>query len=173
MIYLLTRKRCAPQRRELLMILTQMNTGKSQPETRRDLWPRRCLAAFFFAFFFHPPVPASPLPARWPRAWLFSAAAPNVAPRAPYQHCNMNSREQLSVGLNSSRTTEVKGKKLRITGGSQMEVPSKELFRHHKLSVSAASVPQRALCHCGIIRTGERIFTQFHKLGLCGIQPFF
>lgn len=40
-----------------------------------------------------------------------------------------------------------------------MEAPSKELFCRHKLSVSAALVPQRDLCPRGIIRTGESIFT--------------
>lgn len=61
----------------------------------------------------HPPVPVSPFPARWPGAWLFSAAAPNAAPRAPYQRCNTNSWEQLSGGFNSSPTTRGKGKKTR------------------------------------------------------------
>lgn len=54
-----------------------------------------------------------------------------------------------------------------------MEVASKELFHRHKVSVSSALVPQRDPCPRGIIRTGESVFTQFHKLGLCGIQTFF
>lgn len=54
-----------------------------------------------------------------------------------------------------------------------MEVASKELFRRHKVSVSAALVPRRHLCPGGIIRTGESVFTPFHKLGLRGIQTFF
>lgn len=54
-----------------------------------------------------------------------------------------------------------------------MEVASKELFRRHKVSVSAALVPRRHLCPGGIIRTGESVFTPLHKLGLRGIQTFF
>lgn len=67
--------------------------------------------------------------------------------------CNKNSREQLNVGFHSSPTTEEQKKKKEIviiTGGSHKD-----------------------LCHCGIIRTSKSIFTQFHKLGLCGIQRLF
>lgn len=86
-----------------------------QEKVRRKLaetsGPGAASPPFSLVFFpFHPPVPVSPFPARWPGAWLFSAAAPNVAPRAPYQRCYTNSWEQLSGGFNSSRATEVKGR---------------------------------------------------------------
>lgn len=64
-------------------------------------------------FLFHLAVPRVAVPDVGPWAWLFSAAALNVAPGAPYQHCNKNSGEQLNVGFNSSRTTEAQKKKRR------------------------------------------------------------
>lgn len=44
-------------------------------------------------FLLYLPVPRVAIPNAWPWAWLFSAAALKVAPGAPYQHCNKNSRE--------------------------------------------------------------------------------
>lgn len=46
----------------------------------------------------------------WPmsKSLVIFVAVLNVAPWAPYQHHNKNSWEQLSMGFNSSLTTEVK-----------------------------------------------------------------
>lgn len=49
-----------------------------------------------------------------------------------------------------------------------MEAPSKEPFLRHKLSVSGAWVPRRERGPCGVIRTGERVFT----VSQAGIQTF-
>lgn len=75
----------------------------------------------------------------WPmsKSLVIFVAVLNVAPRAPYQHHNKNSWEQLNMGFNSSLTTEVKI----IAQGFQMEVASKELFSYHKLSASPACIP--------------------------------
>lgn len=54
-----------------------------------------------------------------------------------------------------------------------MEVASKELFRRHKVSVSAALVPRRDLCPRGVIRTGERVFTRVSQTGPTRNSAFF
>lgn len=75
----------------------------------------------------------------WPmsKSLVIFVAVLNVTPWAPYQHHNKNSWEQLSMGFNSSLTTEVKI----IAQCFQMEVASKELFSYHKLSASLACIP--------------------------------
>lgn len=73
-------------------------------------------------FLFHPPVAHVAVPKAWRRAWLFSAAALNVAPGPPYQRCNKNSREQLNAAFHSSRATEVQEKK-EINGNNHRRLP--------------------------------------------------
>lgn len=115
--------------------------------------PRRVfLWVFFFPFVLPSPCRRSRLGGRGPGC---SAAAPNVAPRAPYQHCDSNSWEQLSGGFNSSRTTEVKGEKT----GNHRRLPTGSGFKRTIPPSQSVCLPQRDLRPRGIIRTGEGVFT--------------
>lgn len=108
----------------------------------------------------------------WPmsRSLVIFVAALNVAPRAPYQHHNKNSWEQLNMGFNSSLTTEVKI----IAQCFQMEVASKELFSYHKLSASPACIPKLNLCRCGTIGTYDKhIYPASQTRPMWNSKPFF
>lgn len=89
---------------------------------------------------------------QWARESGYFCYRLNAAPRAPYQHYNRNSWEQLNMGFNSSLTTEVKI----IARGSQMEVASKELFTYRKVLASPTAIPQLILRGCRTFGTHDK-----------------